>query len=59
MVKHKPVQQWKFYKIESGKAVAQKKNCPRCGAGTFLAEHKSKDAYRVHCGKCGYSEIKK
>ena len=30
------------------------KFCPKCGSGTFLAEH----ADRRSCGKCGYSESK-
>ncbi len=28
--------------------------CPKCGAGTFLAEHGD----RRSCGRCGYSESK-
>jgi small subunit ribosomal protein S27Ae len=28
--------------------------CPKCGPGTFLAEHKN----RRSCGRCGYSESK-
>lgn len=28
--------------------------CPKCGAGTFLAEHGN----RRSCGRCGYSESK-
>ncbi|MFA6530856.1 MAG: 30S ribosomal protein S27ae [Candidatus Micrarchaeia archaeon] len=28
------------------------KNCPKCGAGVHLAEHKGRRA----CGKCGYFE---
>lgn len=47
--KHKTVQTWKKYK--DGKV--QGKWCPRCGAGTLLAQHKN----RVHCGKCGYAEV--
>lgn len=31
------------------------RSCPRCGAGTKLAEH----ANRSSCGKCGYVEYKK
>lgn len=31
-----------------------KKNCPKCGAGVHLAEHKD----RRSCGKCGYFERK-
>lgn len=30
------------------------KNCPKCGAGVKLAEHKD----RRYCGKCGYFEKK-
>jgi small subunit ribosomal protein S27Ae len=30
------------------------KNCPKCGAGVRLAEHKN----RYSCGKCGYFEKK-
>ncbi len=35
---------------EGGKA--KNRSCPKCGPGTFLAEHKD----RRTCGKCGYSE---
>ena len=38
----------KFKPYKKGKA------CPRCGAGTRLAEHKD----RLSCGKCGYMEKK-
>lgn len=34
----------------SGKA--KNKNCPKCGPGTFMAEHKD----RKTCGKCNYME---
>ena len=37
---------------ENGKA--KNKTCPKCGPGTFLAEHKD----RVSCGKCTYTERK-
>ncbi len=30
------------------------RSCPKCGPGTFLAEH----ANRRSCGRCGYSESK-
>ncbi|MFA5077736.1 MAG: ribosomal S27a family protein [Candidatus Micrarchaeia archaeon] len=30
------------------------KNCPKCGAGVRLAEHKD----RRSCGRCGYFERK-
>jgi len=48
-------QVWKYYEIKDGKLVRKKKTCPRCGAGTFMAEHED----RYHCGKCGYTEWKK
>ena len=40
---------WKFYQIEGSKITRFKKECPRCGKGVFLAEHKN----RSTCGKCG------
>lgn len=44
-----------LYTVDSqGKASANRKNCPRCGAGVFMAEHKD----RSTCGKCGYTEFK-
>ena len=30
------------------------KSCPKCGPGTFLAEHPN----RRSCGRCGYSETR-
>lgn len=53
--KHKKVQVWKLYKVEGGKAVKKNEECPRCGAGTFLAKYKT----RKYCGRCGYSEMTK
>ncbi|MHA1713418.1 MAG: 30S ribosomal protein S27ae [Candidatus Ranarchaeia archaeon] len=45
----------KLYKIEKDKIQRLKKACPRCGAGTYLAEHHD----RFSCGRCGYTEFKK
>ena len=42
------------FKVEGEKIVRQRKNCPKCGDGVFLAEHKD----RSSCGKCGYTEFK-
>ncbi|MGB9674871.1 MAG: 30S ribosomal protein S27ae [Nanopusillaceae archaeon] len=42
----------KLYKLEGGKVVRLKKQCPRCGR--FMGEHKD----RYHCGYCGYTEFK-
>lgn len=52
--KHLKSSKYKFYEINNGKVVRNKKNCPRCGDGVFLAEHKN----RFYCGKCGYTEFK-
>lgn len=41
--KEKKIEPWK-----------PKKNCPKCGPGVHLAEHKD----RRSCGKCGYFEKK-
>jgi len=41
----------KYSHYENGKA--KKKHCPRCGPGTFLAEHKG----RSYCGKCHYTSF--
>lgn len=46
---------YKAYKIEGDKAVRQRKSCPKCGSGVFLAQHKE----RSTCGKCGYTEFSK
>lgn len=47
--KSHPSQVWKMY--DSGKA--KNKECPKCGKGVFMAQHKD----RVTCGKCGYTEF--
>ncbi|ADN34877.1 Ribosomal protein S27a [Methanolacinia petrolearia DSM 11571] len=49
------VKRYTYYKVEDDKAVTEKKHCPRCGPGVFMAEHKD----RVSCGKCGYTEFNK
>jgi small subunit ribosomal protein S27Ae len=46
---------YKFYKVEKDKVSRLRRECPRCGKGTFLAEHKD----RLTCGKCGYTSYKK
>jgi small subunit ribosomal protein S27Ae len=52
-MKHKPVKQWEYYKIEGNKIIRTKRTCPRCG-DTYMAEHKEKDGtIRYTCGKCG------
>lgn len=44
-----------LYQVEGSKLVRQRRFCPRCGPGIFLAEHSD----RFSCGKCGYTEFKK
>ncbi|MDA4110979.1 MAG: 30S ribosomal protein S27ae [Thaumarchaeota archaeon] len=46
---------YKFYQVKGGKVERLRKECPRCGRGVFLAEHKD----RLTCGKCGYTSFKK
>ena len=44
---------YSHYKIEGENIIRLRKNCPRCGPGTFLSEHKG----RKYCGKCHYAEF--
>lgn len=37
--------------------VGKRKNCPKCGKGVYLGQHKNPD--RLVCGKCGYVEYTK
>jgi small subunit ribosomal protein S27Ae len=46
---------YKFYEVKGDKVNRTKKECPRCGRGVFLGEHKD----RLACGKCGYTSFKK
>ena len=50
----KTSEKWKKYKI-SGDKVIKERECPRCGAGVFLAKPKTGD--RLFCGKCQYTEF--
>ncbi|MBS3125962.1 30S ribosomal protein S27ae [Candidatus Woesearchaeota archaeon] len=43
---------WSMYKAEGNKLIRTHKSCPKCGAGTFLAQHKN----RLMCGMCHYME---
>ncbi len=54
MAKHKVTKKSEYYKIEGDKIVKTRKECPKCGPGVFMAEHKD----RYHCGRCGYTEFK-
>jgi len=43
-----------LYNAKGETLVRTHKSCPKCGPGTFLAEHPN----RRSCGKCGFSEPK-
>jgi small subunit ribosomal protein S27Ae len=47
------VQVWKLYKVEGEAATRLRKECPRCGKGYFMAEHKD----RLSCGHCGFTQF--
>jgi len=51
--KHSKVDIKTFFTLKGDKIERTKKSCPRCGAGTFLANHKG----RQYCGKCEYTEF--
>jgi len=45
---------YKIYEISGDTAKKKNKSCPKCGPGTFMANHKD----RSSCGKCAYMEKK-
>ncbi|MEK6840037.1 MAG: 30S ribosomal protein S27ae [Nanoarchaeota archaeon] len=49
-----PSKRWTKYKVSGGK-LEKAPSCPKCGEGTFLAQHKD----RLYCGLCHYVEIRK
>lgn len=53
--KKHPNHVYEKYSASGDKVERKNKICPKCGQGTFLAQHKD----RVHCGKCGYTEFSK
>ena len=44
----------RLYEIKDGRLEHKRKECPKCGQGTYMAEH----ADRRACGRCGYTEFK-
>jgi len=44
-----------IYQVKDGKLERKRQECPRCGPGTFMAQHEN----RSSCGKCGYTVFKK
>lgn len=53
--KHSSPKVYKFYETNGSEVVRNRKNCPRCGPGTFMAHHKNRD----YCGRCGYTVMGK
>ncbi len=53
--KHLSLKVWEYYEVEGNAVKRKRKNCPRCGPGTMLSEHKN----RFYCGRCGYTQIQK
>ncbi|MBU7044339.1 MAG: 30S ribosomal protein S27ae [Theionarchaea archaeon] len=43
-----------LYKIKGDTLERKNPLCPRCGQGTFMADHGD----RYTCGKCGYTKWK-
>jgi small subunit ribosomal protein S27Ae len=43
-----------LYSVKGDQLTRTHKSCPKCGPGTFLAEHQN----RLSCGKCGYMETR-
>jgi ubiquitin-small subunit ribosomal protein S27Ae len=43
-----------YYDTSGDQLKRTRKFCPKCGPGTFMADHKD----RYHCGNCGYTEKK-
>ena len=44
-----------LYDIQDDKIVRKKRHCPKCGEGTFMAQHKDRET----CGHCQYTEFTK
>lgn len=49
------MQKRELYTLDAGTLKRERRFCPRCGPGVFLAEH----ADRYTCGRCRYTEFKK
>ncbi len=53
--KHSSLKASSAYQVKDNNLTRKKVNCPRCGPGTWISQHKN----RNYCGKCGYTEFKK
>jgi small subunit ribosomal protein S27Ae len=45
------IQVYKLYKVDGDSLTRMRKECPRCGKGYFMAQHRN----RLTCGHCGYT----
>jgi small subunit ribosomal protein S27Ae len=45
------IQVHKLYRVDGEALSSLRKECPRCGRGYFMAQHKD----RLTCGHCGYT----
>ena len=45
------IQVHKLYKVDGDSLSRLRKECPRCGKGYFMAQHRD----RLTCGHCGYT----
>jgi len=46
---------YKCYAVSGSNLTRKNKFCPKCGVGTFMAQHGD----RLTCGKCSYTEFLK
>jgi small subunit ribosomal protein S27Ae len=53
--KHSSLKAAAAYEVKGDAVARKKKQCPRCGMGTWLAAHKG----RMYCGKCHYTIFEK
>lgn len=44
-----------MWTLEGDKVVRNRKSCPKCGPGVFMADHYD----RYACGKCGFTQFKR
>jgi small subunit ribosomal protein S27Ae len=51
----KTSQKYRMYAVSGSNLERKNKQCPKCGAGVFMAKH----ADRLTCGRCGYTEFVK
>lgn len=47
------MQKRELYDIDGDDVDRQRKECPKCGEGVFLAQHSD----RLTCGRCAYTEF--